>query len=437
MMSLRPFPVDVEQPRPVSSCKLDRWFILGRRHGQALNMNDALFEQLLYEEESPTLDFKKEQYRFVKATDEERSELLKDILGFANAWRRSEAYVLIGVEDVRGGRGNVVGVPATDHLDDHSLQQFVNNLTNRPVRFHYEAFGFEGKQVGVIRIEEQTRPVYLKRDFGKLKRNEVYVRRGSSTDPTKPATPEEIAQMGHASGPQLAELVVEFADVERDDSLGTHISWDAERCEMPARESIPDLERVREVDPIGRFNLAAISFHPANQLNADYYRKLASYEFARRLFRRVRLVVRNVGQVAANSVRAELTVRTGAGIMVVYPSKLPDPPKRHVDFLAYSALRNIQPAFRHAPGDVTIDENDERIRIEIDCGNLQPGRRVWSDVFCIGKGASGDVLLTGQVFAENLPRPKDFTLTISVNVSNTRMTVAELISVPDPSESYE
>src|SRR5437764_9294446 len=176
-------------------------------------MESRLFERLLYEEESTALDFKKEQYRFVKATDEEKSELLKDILGFANAWRRSEGYILIGVEDVRGGRANVVGIPATDHLDDHSVQQFVNNLTNRPVRFHYEAFGFEGKQVGIIRIDEQTRPIYLKKDYGKLKKNEVYVRRGSSTDPRKPASLDEIAQMGHGSGPQSAELVVEFAAV--------------------------------------------------------------------------------------------------------------------------------------------------------------------------------------------------------------------------------
>lgn len=66
-------------------------------------MDKAFFERLLYEEESETLDFKSEQYRFVKATEEEKSELLKDILGFVNAWRRSEAYILIGVEEVRGG----------------------------------------------------------------------------------------------------------------------------------------------------------------------------------------------------------------------------------------------------------------------------------------------------------------------------------------------
>src|SRR5262249_34056617 len=152
-------------------------------------------ERLLYEEESPTLDFKRDQYRFVKACDDEKSELLKDILGFANAWRRSEAYIIIGVEDVRGGRGNVFGIPKSEHLDDHSLQQFVNNRTNQPIRFHYEAFGFEGKQVGIIRVEIQTRPLYLKRDYGMLSKNAVYVRRGSSTDPSKPASIEEIAQM--------------------------------------------------------------------------------------------------------------------------------------------------------------------------------------------------------------------------------------------------
>src|SRR5437016_3736200 len=121
-------------------------------------MTDSELERLLYEEESPTIDFKREQYLFVGASEEEKSELLKDILGMANAWRRSGAFILIGVEDVRGGRSNVKGIATASHLADHSVQQFVNNLTNRPVRFGYEAFGVEGKQVGVIRVDQQPRP---------------------------------------------------------------------------------------------------------------------------------------------------------------------------------------------------------------------------------------------------------------------------------------
>jgi len=388
-------------------------------------MDTTLFERLLYEEESTTLDFKREQYRFAKATEDERSELLKDILGFANAWRRAEAYILIGVEDVRGGRAIVLGIH--DHLDDHSLQQFVSNLTSRPVRFHYEALGFESKQVGIIRIDEQPRPVYLKRDYGKLKKNDVYVRRGSSTDPTKPATPEEVAQMGTASGPQSAELVVEFADVERDDSLGQDVTWDAEFCVMPAMASIPDLVPPRQQHP---WDLSTMGL--TSQLNSDYFRELADYESARRLFRPVRLVVKNVGKVAANKVRVEITVPTDIGVTILDHSDLPYPPKHRRDLISPAVMTSIRPAILRSPGEVTIDQNDERFRVEIDCGDLQPGRRVWSEVFYIATRTSGAVAVSGQVFAENLPQPLDFSLVITVNVRDTVMSLEQLTSLPEP-----
>ncbi len=70
-------------------------------------MNATLMEELLNEDESSALDFKRDQYPFEKASDEQKSEFLKDILAFANAWRRTDAYILVGVEDVKGGRSNV------------------------------------------------------------------------------------------------------------------------------------------------------------------------------------------------------------------------------------------------------------------------------------------------------------------------------------------
>ena len=386
-------------------------------------MDSALFERLLYEEESTTLDFKKGQYRFAKATEDEKSELLKDILGFANAWRRSEAYILIGVEDVRGGRANVVGIPSTEQLDDHALQQFVSNLTNRPVRFHYEAFGFEGKKLGIIRIEEQPRPLYLKKDYGKLKKNEVYVRRGSSTDPTKPASLDEIAQMGAGAAAESAELVVEFAAIGRDNSVGASLSWNAEFCEMPEREEIPEFEAGR------RHALLHDSW--LERPNTNFYRELAEYEFVRRLFRPMRLVVSNTGEVAANEVRIELTIPTPSGIDAIYTSGLPDAPM-HREFLRnLIAVQHVRSVIRH-PGDVTIRKNRERIRIEVDCRNLQPGRKVWSETIYLGKRTPGDINLSGQVFAENLPHPKDFNLTISVNLTRSKMTAVQLRSLPEP-----
>ena len=100
------------------------------------HMDTNTIEELLNEEESTSLDFKRDQYPFVHATDDEKSELLKDLLAFANAWRRTEAFILIGVNEVRGGRSVPVGV--STHLDDSSLQEFVNSKVQRPVAFSYQ-----------------------------------------------------------------------------------------------------------------------------------------------------------------------------------------------------------------------------------------------------------------------------------------------------------
>ena len=154
-------------------------------------MNPTLMEELLNEDESSTLDFKRDQYPFDGATDEQKGELLKDILAFANAWRRTDAYILVGVEDVKGGRSNPVGV--SSHFDDANIQQFVNKKTNRPVIFSYEVFSFDGARISVFHLPLQDRPIYLRANFGKLEKNVVYLRRGSST---AVADPDEVAKMG-------------------------------------------------------------------------------------------------------------------------------------------------------------------------------------------------------------------------------------------------
>lgn len=154
-----------------------------------MQITSDLIESLLYEEESTTLDFKRDQYPFDHANDQAKSELPKDILAFANAFRRTDSFILIGVDDVKGGRSNVVSV--STQLDDARRQQFVNS--KRPVTFSYPDFVHDGKPIGVIHIPIQNRPLYTKSDYGKVKKEVVYLRRGSST---AIANPDEVAQMG-------------------------------------------------------------------------------------------------------------------------------------------------------------------------------------------------------------------------------------------------
>lgn len=153
-------------------------------------ISSEVIEQLLNECESSALDFKAEQYRFISASDEEKSELLKDILAFANALRRTDAYILIGIREVKGSRAIPTGI--TEDLDDAQIQQFVNSKTQRSVEFSYQTIPYEEVKIGLIYIPIQERPFYLKKDYGKLKKNIVYIRRGTSTGE---ASPDKIAKM--------------------------------------------------------------------------------------------------------------------------------------------------------------------------------------------------------------------------------------------------
>jgi hypothetical protein len=175
---------------------------------------------LLEESESSTLDFKGGQYRFDKASDSDKAELLGDILAFANAWRRTDAYTLISVEETLQGKGRVVGV--SEHLRDASIQQFVNSKTNRAVEFSYQAVEWLGVELGVLTIPAQQRPLYLLKSDGGLKANTVYVRRNSST---AEADPDETARMGAESATAASPVPrIEFADLPRRQVLGADVT---------------------------------------------------------------------------------------------------------------------------------------------------------------------------------------------------------------------
>jgi hypothetical protein len=152
-------------------------------------MTNELFESLLFEEEGTTIDFKKEQYRFVNASEDDKSELVNDILGFANAWRRAKAYILWVSKRFAATR---VTWWEYRHRSSWTITRCNSSstpLSTRQPIFNTAPSPYLGKQVGIFVLDEgQQRPIYLKRNYGKLDKEKVYVRRGSSTNPSKPAS---------------------------------------------------------------------------------------------------------------------------------------------------------------------------------------------------------------------------------------------------------
>ena len=174
-------------------------------------MNESLISGLLYQSEGDALDFKEKHYAIsrdnvrkdgVPSTEvnaeltKQKSEFLKDVLAMVNSWARGPRYILLGVRENPPHPAEVVGLDEAQLPDDADLQEFINSKTDAHVEFKYEKGLFNGAALALITIPDQPRPRFAKKDFGSVKADTVYVRRGSATAIANPA---EIAKMGAAS----------------------------------------------------------------------------------------------------------------------------------------------------------------------------------------------------------------------------------------------
>ncbi len=133
---------------------------------------------------------------------------------------------------------------------------------------------------------------------------------------------------------------------------------------------------------------------------------------------------------ATTDMRLEIAAPVGEGFGIVDDSEIPDAPERRTSVVSSAAMRNLhlRSAFRHV-GHVAVNKNDQQMKVEIDCGNLQPGRKVWTDSFHLGIGQSGEVELKGHIFAANLTKPREFSLKINADIQRTAMTLDELFAL--------
>lgn len=380
-------------------------------------LSPDLIESLLWEEESTTLDFKSAQYPFSAASDDAKSELLKDILAFANAFRRQDAYILIGVREVRGGRSEVVGV--NEQLQDNHLQQFVSSKTQRPVTFAYRATQHDGRSIGVIHVPLQQRPLYLNRDYGLLKKNVVYLRRGSATGE---ASPDEVARMGAEQyqphslvGAQLEAFLVDRTTMMRlaDDALTL------ECLITPAEDEIPDYKDDNRYEYV-----SGITGHA----HRGYYRELATYTKLLHGTRALSFAVRNMGSVTALDVRLVFDLPDPESHFLLLPEEdFPSAPKARTDafYSAASMMRGVSP-----PATVNAKKHGTNWNVELCFGKIQPQEVVVvsHDLF-IGALESGPLVLSGKLYADNLPEPAEVSFEMTVTVTQREVSLQDLLNM--------
>lgn len=380
-----------------------------------------LAESLLYEEESPTLDFKRKQYLFEGASDAEKSELLKDILAFANAWRRTDAFIYLGAEEVKGGRSTVVGI--LEHIDDAKLQQFVNSKTNRPIDFSYVSIEKDGLQVALIYIPVQQRPTYLLKDYGRLQRSTVYVRRGSSTDT---ASPDEIARMGMASiasperAPKLSAFLVAGAHGE---IIDKSITVNTANVEIPDASEFP-LYGVQYRDAGLGFRIAPLS----DMYNHDYHSEYANWYKTIQRFKGVHLCVKNTGSSVARDVKVVITIKkANADIEVCEQDDLPRKPSTMTHGLSPHMMRGVTDR-----PDILCKPTLDGWRVVSEMGKVQAMETVISrDLLCVGANKPIDILMTVEIFSDDLSHPVTEQLSLRLEVVDQKLSVSDFVRSGD------
>jgi hypothetical protein len=111
--------------------------------------------------------------------DEKRGEVIKDISAIANASPLSYGFLFYGVDPRRPDP--FIGI--SRGYDDAKLQQLVTGKIDPPIEFLYYEVSAGPRVAAVIQVAPtRRRPHIISVDLGKIRRGQIVIRRGSSTD---------------------------------------------------------------------------------------------------------------------------------------------------------------------------------------------------------------------------------------------------------------
>lgn len=357
-------------------------------------ITDELLDQLRYRGEGAGLDFKQSQYRFAKAGDHEKAELLKDIVAMANAHRDGSGYILIGFQECNPEPARVVGISAGDHIDDAALQEFVHSKVEPVLSFRYDELIFEGQHVAAITVPKQSRPFALTRDYGPLRKRVVYVRRGSSTGE---ASMTEVAQMvradlGASGKPDLALRI---------EDEGNHPLVEEYALAFFEFDEFPDYwesetyfvnDHIRISRPTMRF------------VNREFYRESAEYLAATRSKITVRLSLVNQSTFSLSEAKLEIEFKSlgGETTSMRRVDDLPDEPEASSQF--FPMHKRVGSARERAG--VVVNRRGHTPVCNVHLGTLRPGETAHSDTdIALLPSGPGDNVLTIRILAKEIDEP--------------------------------
>lgn len=111
--------------------------------------------------------------------DEKRGEFIKDLSATANACASSDGFIVYGVDPRKPEP--ILGI--TQSYDDANLQQLVQGKIQPLPEFLYYEVSAGSKSLGILQVKPtRKRPHIIAVDLGKVRKGQILIRRGSSTD---------------------------------------------------------------------------------------------------------------------------------------------------------------------------------------------------------------------------------------------------------------
>jgi tetratricopeptide (TPR) repeat protein len=165
-------------------------------------MDEITLLTLIAKGENENADFKRELN--LNSADE-KAEFIKDVIALANS-ASDAGYLILGVDDSKC----YIGV---HNLEEEKLQQVAYTYIEPAVQLRTEVVPISTPSpllIGVIEVQKSSRPHKVARAIGRLSKDDVFVRRGSTISQ---ATPEEIIHMHRVDKEQIeARVFVALAE---------------------------------------------------------------------------------------------------------------------------------------------------------------------------------------------------------------------------------
>lgn len=228
-----------------------------------------------------------------------------------------------------------------------------------------------------------------------MKKETVYIRRGSSTDIAKP---DEIVKMGALPlGFDEKQPILElyYADKENRNLISDDLSIHPLVLHPPKRKDIPDYES----SPSNPWGLTLSMDRP----NYDYYRELTYFTTCFALLTPIDFAIENSGSLVAHDVRLEIKIADPQKtIRAMDEYKFPDVPKR--SYSSFGIINQVQDVgITH---DLAVKRLPEIWFVEAKVEKVQPKSIAWIDSsLFLGAVESVDISLKTTLFADNLSEP--------------------------------